>query len=65
MKKFFAFAVVAVAATFASCSGNSDNNAADSVAIDSTIVEEVVAPVDSAITATVDSAKVAIDSLVK
>ncbi len=65
MKKFFAFAVVAVAATFASCSGNSDNNAADSVAIDSTIVEQVVAPVDSAITATVDSAKVAIDSLVK
>lgn len=65
MKKFFAFAVVAVAATFASCSGNSDNNAADSVSIDSTIVEEVVAPVDSAITATVDSAKVAIDSLVK
>ena len=65
MKKFFAFAVVAVAATFASCSGNSDKNAADSVAIDSTIVEEVVAPVDSAITATVDSAKVAIDSLVK
>ena len=65
MKKCFAFAVVAVAATFASCSGNSDNNAADSVAIDSTIVEQVVAPVDSAITATVDSAKVAIDSLVK
>ncbi len=65
MKKFFAFAVVAVAATFASCSGNSDKNAADSVSIDSTIVEEVVAPVDSAITATVDSAKVAIDSLVK
>mgnify|MGYP000946123062 FL=1 len=65
MKKFFAFAVVAVAATFASCSGNSDNTAADSVSIDSTIVEEVVAPVDSAITATVDSAKVAIDSLVK
>lgn len=65
MKKFFAFAVVAVAATFASCSGNSDNTAADSVAIDSTIVEEVVAPVDSAITATVDSAKAAIDSLVK
>lgn len=65
MKKFFAFAVVAVAATFASCSGNSDKNAADSVSIDSTIVEEVVAPVDSAITATVDSAKAAIDSLVK
>ena len=65
MKKFFAFAVVAVAATFASCSGNSDNTAADSVSIDSTIVEEVVAPVDSAITATVDSAKAAIDSLVK
>lgn len=65
MKKFFAFAVVAVAATFASCSGNSDNTAADSVSIDSTIVEEVVAPVDSAITATVDSAKAAIDSIVK
>ena len=65
MKKFFAFAVVAVAATFASCSGNSDNTAADSVAIDSTIVEEVVAPVDSAVSATVDSAKAAIDSLVK
>lgn len=65
MKKFFAFAVVAVAATFASCSGNSDNTAADSVSIDSTIVEEVVAPVDSAVSATVDSAKAAIDSLVK
>ena len=65
MKKFFAFAVVAVAATFASCSGNSDNTAADSVAIDSTIVEEVVAPVDSAVSAMTDSAKAAIDSLVK
>ena len=65
MKKFFAFAVVAVAATFASCSGNSDNTAADSVAIDSTIVEEVVAPVDSAVSAMTDSAKAVIDSLVK
>ena len=65
MKKFFAFAVVAVAATFASCSGNSDKNAADSVAIDSTIVEQVVAPVDSAVSAMTDSAKAAIDSLVK
>ena len=65
MKKFFAFAVVAVAATFASCSGNSDNTAADSVSIDSTIVEEVVAPVDSAVSAMTDSAKAVIDSLVK
>ena len=65
MKKFFAFAVVAVAATFASCSGNSDNNAADSVAIDSTIVEQVVAPVDSAVTAIADSATAVIDSLAK
>ena len=65
MKKFFAFAVVAVAATFASCSGNSDNTAADSVAIDSTIVEEVVAPVDSAVSAMTDSAKAVVDSLVK
>lgn len=65
MKKFFAFAVVAVAATFASCSGNSDNTAADSVAIDSTIVEEVVAPVDSAVSAMTDSAKAVVDSLAK
>ena len=65
MKKFFAFAVVAVAATFASCSGNSDNTAADSVAIDSTIVEQVVAPVDSAVSAMTDSAKAVVDSLVK
>ena len=65
MKKFFAFAVVAVAATFASCSGNSDNTVADSVAIDSTIVEEVVAPVDSAVSAMTDSAKAVIDSIVK
>ena len=65
MKKFFAFAVVAVAATFASCSGNSDKNVADSVAIDSTIVEEVVAPVDSAVSAMTDSAKAVVDSLVK
>ena len=65
MKKNFALAVVAVAATFASCSGNSDNTAADSVAIDSTIVEEVVAPVDSAVSAMTDSAKAVVDSLVK
>ncbi len=65
MKKFFAFAVVAVAATFASCSGNSDNNAADSVAIDSTIVEQVVAPVDSAVSAIADSATAVVDSLAK
>ena len=65
MKKFFAFAVVAVAATFASCSGNSDNTAADSVAIDSTIVEEVVAPVDSAVSAMTDSAAAVVDSLAK
>ncbi len=65
MKKFFAFAVVAVAATFASCSGNSDNTAADSVAIDSTIVEQVVAPVDSAVSAIADSATAVVDSLAK
>ena len=65
MKKFFAFAVVALAATFASCSGNSDNNAADSVAVDSTIVEQVVAPVDSAVSAMTDSAAAVVDSIAK
>ena len=59
MKKFFAFAVVAVA-TLASCGGNSENKAADSTAVDSAavvapVVEEVVATVDSA-AATLDSA---------
>ncbi|WP_298526041.1 hypothetical protein [uncultured Porphyromonas sp.] len=64
MKKFFAFAVVAVAATFASCAGNSDQNAQDSVAADSAVVEAVSAVVDSA--AMVDSAATAVvDSIAK
>ncbi|MFC2382155.1 MAG: hypothetical protein ACFNOQ_00250 [Porphyromonas sp.] len=55
MKKFFAFAVVAVAATFASCAGNSDQNAQDSVAADSAVVESAAAMVDSAATMMADS----------
>ena len=58
MKKFFAFAVVAVA-TLASCGGNNENANADSVAMDSAavvapVVEQVQAVADS--TAVVDSA---------
>ena len=68
MKKFFAFAFVAVAATFASCAGNSDKNAQDSVATDSTMIEAVSAVADSAV-ASVDSvagaAVAAIDSMAK
>ena len=66
MKKFFAFAFVAVAAAFASCAGNNEQNAQDSTAKDSaTIVETVVATVDSAV-ATVDStAKAGVDSIAK
>ena len=65
MKKFFAFAFVAVAAAFASCAGNNEQNAQDSTAKDSTIVETVVSTVDSA-AATVDSAaKAAVDSMAK
>ena len=68
MKKFFAFAVVAVAATFASCAGNSDKNAQDSVATDSTMIEVVSAVADSAV-ASVDSvagaAVAAVDSMAK
>ena len=65
MKKFFAFAFVAVAAAFASCAGNNEQNAQDSTAKDSTIVETVVATVDSA-AATVDSAaKAVVDSIAK
>lgn len=68
MKKFFAFAVVAVAATFASCAGNSDQNAQDSVAADSAVIEAVSAVADSAV-ASVDSvagaAVAAVDSFSK
>jgi len=65
MKKFFAFAFVAVAAAFASCAGNNEQNAQDSTAKDSTIVETVVSTVDSA-AATVDSAaKAVVDSIAK
>lgn len=66
MKKFFAFAFVAVVAAFASCAGNNEQNAQDSTAKDSaTIVETVVATVDSA-AATVDSAaKAVVDSIAK
>ena len=52
MKKFFAFAVVAVA-TLASCGGNNENANADSVAMDSAAV---VAPVVEQVPAVVDSA---------
>ena len=66
MKKFFAFAFVAVAAAFASCAGNNEQNAQDSTAKDSaTIVETIVSTSDSA-TATVDSvAKAVVDSIAK
>jgi lipoprotein len=64
MKKFFAFAFVAVAAAFASCAGNNEQNATDSVAaVDSAVVEAAAAVdsaammVDSAATAVVDSLK--------
>ena len=59
MKKFFAFAVVAVA-TLASCGGNSENKAADSTAVDSAAA--VVAPVVEEVVATVDSAAATLDS---
>ena len=64
MKKFFAFAVVAVAATFASCAGNSDQNAQDSVAADSAVVE-AVAVVDSAAVAVDSAATAVVDSMAK
>lgn len=65
MKKFFAFAFVAVAAAFASCAGNNEQNAQDSTAKDSTLVESVVSTIDSA-AATVDSAaKAVVDSIAK
>ena len=65
MKKFFAFAFVAVAAAFASCAGNNEQNAQDSTAKDSTLVETVVSTADSAV-ATVDSAaKAVVDSIAK
>ena len=71
MKKFFAFAFVALAATLASCGGNSEANATDSTAMDS-IATEVVAAVDSAkavvdstAVAAVDSAKAAVEAVVK
>ena len=65
MKKFFAFAFVAVAAAFASCAGNNEQNAQDSTAKDSTLVESVVSTIDSA-AATVDSAATAVvDSIAK
>ena len=54
MKKFFAFAVVAVA-TLASCGGNNENANADSVAMDSAAV---VAPVVEQVQAVADSATV-------
>ena len=70
MKKFFAFAFVAVAAAFASCAGNNEQNAQDSTAKDSTIVETVVASVDSAagvagaaIDSAASAAKAAVDSM--
>jgi len=72
MKKFFAFAFVAVAAAFASCAGNNEQNAQDSTAKDSTIVETVVASVDSAagvagaaIDSAASAAKAAVDSMAK
>ncbi len=72
MKKFFAFAFVAVAAAFASCAGNNEQNAQDSTAKDSTIVETVVATVDSAagvagaaIDSAASAAKAAVDSMAK
>ena len=43
MKKFFAFAFVAVAAAFASCAGNNEQTATDSV--DTTNKVEELAPV--------------------
>ena len=46
MKKFFAFAFVAVAAAFASCAGNNEQTATDSV--DTTNKVEELAPVDTA-----------------
>ena len=71
MKKFFAFAFVALAATLASCGGNSEANAMDSTAMDS-VATEVVAAVDSAkavvdstAVAAMDSAKAAVEAAVK
>ena len=58
MKKFFAFAVVAVA-TLASCGGNSENANADSVAMDSAAV---VAPVVEQVQAVADTAVAVVDS---
>ena len=58
MKKFFAFAVVAVA-TLASCGGNNENANADSVAMDSAAV---VAPVVEQVQAVADSATAVVDS---
>lgn len=65
MKKFFAFAVVAVAATFASCAGNSDQNAQDSVAADSAVVESAAAMVDSAAAMVDSAATMMADSIAK
>ena len=58
MKKFFAFAVVAVA-TLASCGGNNENANADSVAMDSAAV---VAPVVEQVQAVADSGVAVVDS---
>lgn len=72
MKKFFAFAFVAVAVAFASCAGNNEQNAQDSTGKDSTIVETVVSTVDSAagvagaaIDSAASAAKAAVDSIAK
>lgn len=67
----FCHAFVALAATLASCGGNSEANATDSTAIDS-VATEVVAAVDSAkamvdstAVAAMDSAKAAVEAAVK
>ena len=73
MKKFVAFAFVDVAAAFASCAGNNEQNAQDSTAKDSaTMVESVVSTVDSAagvagaaIDSAASAAKAAVDSMAK
>ena len=65
MKKFFAFAFVAVAAAFASCAGNNEQNAQDSTAKDSTLVESVVSTIDSAAAAVDSAATAVVDSIAK
>ncbi|WP_455515806.1 PG1828 family lipoprotein [Porphyromonas sp.] len=63
MKKFFAFAFVAVAAAFASCAGNNEQSATDSAAVDSTVVEQ--APVVDSAAMVADSAAMTVDSVKK